>query len=121
MANWIKVDVNTPYKDGIDFIMGTAGVDRGTAFLAWFNLYVFFDAQTSTGEINITREEVDQRAGLKGVADALSSCGWLQFRGRKCHITNWQEHNGSSARARSERMSELSRLRWHPSPPMRHG
>lgn len=120
MANWIKVDVNTPYKDGILAIMEDCRCDRATAFFAWFTLYVWFDAQTASGTLNLSPAEVDTHAGLPGTAAALQRAGWLTFRGRKCIIANWQEHNSASARARSERMSNLAKRRWNPPPPMRH-
>ena len=119
MANWIKVDVNTPHKEGVSLIMETCQCDRANAFLAWFNLYVWLDAQTATGTVNVTREEVDRIAGIVGVSAALEQAGWLTFRGHKCYVSNWQEHNGQSARARSEQMANLSKRRWHPSPPSR--
>lgn len=126
MANWIKVDIDTPNKDAIEEIMDTCACSRGDAFLAWFNLYVWFDTITADGTINARPADIDQRAGLPGVADALQRAGWISFQGRKCVITNWAEHNGKSAKARALHARRMENLRWrkahpivHPPPPKR--
>jgi len=120
VSNWIKVDVNTPYKDGIESIMEACRISRGEAFLAWFKLYTFLDGLTATGVVNMTRDEIDGVSGHPGVADALEYAGWLTFNGRRCAIKDWLERNGQSARARSDQMARISNARWHPQPPMRH-
>lgn len=123
MANWIKVDIDTPTKDAIFNIMEDCQCSNGDAFLAWFNLYVWFDSVTADGTINATPEDIDQRAGLTGVAASLVRSGWIAFSGRKCVISNWAEHNGKSAKARALHANRMALCRVrkarHIPPPVR--
>ena len=120
MANWIKVDIDTPSKDAIFNIMEDCACSQADAFLAWLNLYLLFDSVTADGPINATARDIDQRAGIPGVAKALVRSGWIAFQGRKCVIANWAEHNGKSAKARAlhaTRMANYRYRRTHPIPP----
>lgn len=120
MANWIKVDVDTPSKDAIFNIMEDCACSQADAFLAWFYLYVWFDSVTADGTINATARDIDQRAGIPGVAKSLVRSGWIAFQGRKCVITNWAEHNGKSAKARALHANRMANYRYrktHPIPP----
>ena len=123
MASWIKVDVDTPYKPAIGEIMAWTGCGRADAFLAWFNLYAWFDTITADGRIACTKADIDAKAGLAGTADALERAGWLTFDSGVCQIVNWYEHNSKSARARAVRAKCMASLRARqakqPAPPMR--
>ena len=122
MGNWIKVDVETPYKPAIGAIMERTGCGRGDAFLAWFNLYVWFDQITADGLVHCTRADIDAKAGLPGAAQALEESGWLAFGAGGCQIVNWYEHNGKSAKARAVRARYMAGLRarkaGQPAPPV---
>jgi len=123
LGNWIKVDVDTPYKPAIGAIMERTGCGRGDAFLAWFNLYVWFDQITADGRVACTKADIDAKAGVPGTAGALEDAGWLSFVGGGCQIVNWYEHNGKSARARAVRAKCMAGLRTRrakqPAPPVR--
>lgn len=119
MANWIKVDIDTPSKDAIFNIMEDCACSQADAFLAWFNLYVWFDSVTADGTVNATPADIDRRAGLNGIARSLVASGWIAFQGRRCVITNWAEHNGKSAKARALHAARMANLRYrkgHPVP-----
>lgn len=99
---WIKIDVDTPNKRAIVRLADDCGVSRGDAFLAFFRLYSWLDEQTADGSLFADPEEVDAVARLRGTAASLSNSGWLTFSpdGRLA-VTNWQEHNGQSAKRRA--------------------
>jgi len=120
MSNWIKVDVDTPSKDAIYNIMDDCQCSQADAFLAWFNVYVWFDSVTADGTINATAKDIDQRAGIPGVAESLCRSGWIALRGHKCVIANWAEHNGKSAKARALHANRMANYRYrkgHTIPP----
>ena len=99
---WIKIGVDTPGKPAIVRLANDCGVSRGDAFLAFFRLYSWLDEQTADGTLYTDAEEVDAVARLDGLAASLERSGWLTFYpdGRMT-VTNWQEHNGQSAKRRA--------------------
>ena len=99
---WIKIDVDTPQKPAIVRMAHDCGCSRGDAFLAFFRLYSWLDEQTADGSLFADPEEVDAVARLKGAAASLASSGWLSFSADgRLTVTNWQEHNGQSAKRRA--------------------
>lgn len=99
---WIKIDVDTPNKPAIVRLANDCGVSRGDAFLAFFRLYSWLDEQTADGTLYADAEEVDAIARLPGTAASLARSGWLTFYpDGRLTVTNWQEHNGQSAKARA--------------------
>jgi len=100
-VRWIKIDVDTPNKPAIVRLANDCGCTRGDAFLAFFRLYSWLDEQTADGTLCADPEEVDAVARLPGTAASLAASGWLTFSGATLTVTNWQEHNGHSAKARA--------------------
>lgn len=99
---WIKIDVDTPNKPAIVRLANDCGVSRGDAFLAFFRLYSWLDEQTADGTLYADAEEVDAIARLPGTATILARSGWLTFYpDGRLTVTNWQEHNGQSAKRRA--------------------
>ena len=100
---WIKIDVDTPQKPAIVRLAADCGCSRGDAFLAFFRLYSWLDEQTADGTLYADPDEVDAVARLQGTAASLSSSGWLSFSADgRLAVTNWQEHNGASAKRRAQ-------------------
>ena len=99
---WIKIDVDTPQKPAIVRLAHDCGCSRGDAFLAFFRLYSWLDENTADGTLYADPDEVDAVARLQGTAASLSSSGWLLFSADgRLAVTNWQEHNGQSAKRRA--------------------
>lgn len=111
MARWLKVAVDTPYKQAIRNAARDCGCSRGDAFLAFFELYSWLDEQTDDGRLATDRAELDRWAGISGFAASLERSGWLTFQGDECIITNWGEHNGQCAKRRAEKARAMTRLR----------
>ena len=91
MARWLKVAVDTPYKQAIRNAARDCGCSRGDAFLAFFELYSWLDEQTDDGRLATDPAELNRWAGIPGFAESLSRSGWLTFRGDICEISNWGE------------------------------
>ena len=99
---WIKIDVDTPNKRAIVRLACDCRVSRGDAFLAFFRLYSWLDEQTADGVLYADADEVDAVARLEGTAASLANSGWLAFSpDGRLTVTNWQEHNGQSAKRRA--------------------
>ena len=101
MARWLKVAVDTPYKQAIRNAASDCGCSRGDAFLAFFELYSWLDEQTYDGRLATDQAELDRWAGIPGFSSSLERSGWLTFQGDECIITNWCEHNGQCAKRRA--------------------
>lgn len=101
-VRWIKIGVDTPNKPAIVRLAADCGCSRGDAFLAFFRLYSWLDEQTADGTLYADPEEVDAVARLQGTAASLAGSGWLTFYADgRLAVTNWNEHNGQSAKRRA--------------------
>lgn len=118
-THWIKVEKDTPHKPELRQAAKRCGVKRADAFLAFFQLWSFFDTHCVEGFLpGFTAEEADEIAGLRGFAAALVAAGWITFDPTGLTISNWDRHNGRSAKARAQTMRRVqahrARKRWDP-------
>ena len=114
-GDWIKVEKATPDKPEVGFIARACGVSQADAFLAWFRLWSYLDDQISDGSVRMwTPEDCDRIGRLPGLGNALSSdqgCGWITFHGSGATVTNWDRHNGQSAKKRCQTNRRVSHWR----------
>ena len=101
MARWIKIETHTPDKAEIRHIARRCGCTKAEAFLAFFRLFVWLDEQTEDGQVEFfTAADADEIAGLAGFGEALQEVRWLTFGPTGAVVTNWDRHNGKSAKKR---------------------
>ncbi len=101
MAKWIKVETHTPDKAEIRHIARRCHCTKAEAFLAFFRLFVWLDEQTDDGHVEFfTPEDADDLAGLPGFGDALQEVRWITFSPGGAVVSNWDRHNGQSAKRR---------------------
>lgn len=114
-GDWLKVEKRTPRKYEILTIAEVCGVSVGDAFLAWFQLWSWFDDETDSGHLpKLSSEKCDFLGGLPGLGRALAECGWVEFTpDGGAIIRNWDRHNGASAKKRllTSRRAALCRAR----------
>ena len=112
MSHWIKVEITTPDKPEIVAAARICGTIDEVAFTAFFRLWVYFDSHTATGFLpGITIADLDKRAGLKGFGKAMEQVGWIVEDARGISITNWERHNGDSAKSRALNQKRMQRNR----------
>lgn len=112
MSHWIKVEITTPDKPEIVAAARICGTTEEAAFTAFFRLWVYFDSHTATGFLpGITIDDLDKRAGLKGFGRAMEQVGWIVQDARGISITNWNRHNGDSAKSRALNQKRMQRNR----------
>ena len=100
-GDWIKIEKATPDKPEIRQMARLTRASKGDTFAAFFRFYAWADEQTNSGLIKfIGPEDVDQISGLVGFGKALEEVGWISFSETGAVITNWERHNGRSAKAR---------------------
>ena len=109
--HWIKVMKGTPNKPAMAEIRRWCGCTKAEAVLAFFELYCYFDDVTANGFIPFfSKEDAVERGGLAGLGDALEAVNWMTFLPEGAWVTDWEKHNGKSAKARmlnSERQNRF--------------
>lgn len=119
MTNWIKIEKSTPDKPELRKAARMCGVGKAEVFFAFFQLWSYFDSHCDSGFLpGLTREDIDDAAGLPGFAQALVYVGWLVVDASGVTIVNWERHNGKSAKVRAQTMRRVqahrARKRWDP-------
>jgi len=102
MGQWIKVEKATPDKPELRQIARLCKCSRAEAFLAFFRWLDYADEATSDGFIEFFGpSDIDDQAGLKGFGAALEAVHWIAFNERGAIVSNFQRHNGESAKKRA--------------------
>jgi len=100
-GHWMKVMKGTPKKAALSEIRRYCGCSKGDAFLAFFEMYCYFDDATADGFVAFFRkEDADEITGIKGFGEALEVVGWVRFDSDGARIYDWEKHNGRSAKRR---------------------
>ena len=101
MANWIKIETHTPDKTELRHVARLCRCSKAEAFLAFFRLFVWLDEQTDDGHVDFfTTADADEIAGLPGFGDAMEEVRWIHFGPNGAIVSNWERHNGQSAKRR---------------------
>ena len=117
--HWLKIEKCTPDKPELRKAAKRCGVSRSDAFMAFFELWAYFDTHCEDGFIpGVSAADVDEIAGLEGFADAMVAVGWIIIDPMGLTVSNWDRHNGKSAKARAQTMRRVqahrARKRWDP-------
>ncbi len=117
MSHWIKIEVVTPDKPEIRAAARICGKTMPEAFCAFFRLWAYFDAHTATGFLpGLVLEDLDDIAKLRGFGQAMANVGWISADSSGISISNWDRHNGQSAKKRAmdqkRKQRERARRRW---------
>ena len=101
MAKWIKVETHTPDKPEVRQIARLCNCTKADAFLAIFRVFVWLDEQTDDGHVEFfTPIDADEIGGLNGLGQALETVRWITFSTSGAVVSNWDRHNGQSAKRR---------------------
>jgi hypothetical protein len=101
MAKWIKIETHTPDKIEIRQIARLCRCTKAEAFLAFFRVYVWLDEQTDDGHVDyFTPADADEIGALPGLGQALEAVRWITFSAAGAVVSNWDRHNGQSAKKR---------------------
>ena len=112
MAKWIKVETHTPDKAELRQIARLCRCTKADAFLAFFRVFVWLDEQTEDGHVDyFTPDDADEIGGLPGLGTALESVRWITFSASGAVVSNWERHNGESAKKRCLAAERIKRYR----------
>jgi hypothetical protein len=112
MAKWIKVETHTPDKSELRQIARLCHCTKAEAFLAFFRVFVWLDEQTEDGHVDyFTPDDADEIGGLPGLGNALENVRWITFSDAGAVVSNWERHNGKSAKKRCLAAERIRRYR----------
>ena len=100
----MKVEKATPDKPEVFAIAEMLGIDPDSAFGKCFRIWRWFDDHTTNGKANgccVSKMLVDRLVGVKGFADCMVSVGWLIEDGSSVCASNFERHNGETAKTRA--------------------
>jgi hypothetical protein len=110
--HWIKVMKGTPNKPAMAEIRRWCDCSKAEAFLAFFELYCYFDDVSADGHIPFFNKlDVDERGGRDNLGDALEAVGWMTFNDEGAWVIGWEKHNGKSAKKRMLNSESHNRCR----------
>ncbi len=106
---WIKIENVTPDKPEIYVIAETLGIDPDAVLGKLIRVWIWADEQTFDGNalgnagsnaLSVTRALLDRLTCVTGFADALCSAGWIKPSENGFVFTNFDRHNGATAKQR---------------------
>ena len=103
-GDWMKVEKATPDKPEVFAIAETLGIDPDAAFGKCFRVWSWFDDHTTNGKSNgccVSKLLVDRLVSVSGFADCMVSVGWLVADGVGVSASNFDRHNGKTAKTRA--------------------
>lgn len=101
MANWIRIEKSTPYKQEIAEIARALHISTHEAFVRCFLVWSWADTESVDGFLKgIDLYGVDGVAGRRGFADVMVKVGWLAQRSDGVEIPEFLKHMGSSQKKR---------------------
>jgi hypothetical protein len=101
-GDWIKVQHVTPDKPEVHQIAERLSIDPDAVVGKLLRVWIWADQQTFNGNARgVTVSLVDRITGVSGFADAMVHCGWLLSDNGALVFTNFEAHNGKTAKERA--------------------
>lgn len=101
-GDWIKIENVTPDKPEVFQMAESLGIDPDAVTGKLLRIWIWADQQTEDGNARgVTRLLLDRITGVSGFADALLSVGWLNETDEGLSFTNFDRHNGKTAKQRA--------------------
>ena len=101
-GDWIKVDATLPDKPEVFAIAEYLGIDPDAACGKLVRIFVWANQQSRDGHAgSVTKMGLDCVARVTGMSNALIAVGWLKETPQGLIFTNFERHNGESAKKRA--------------------
>lgn len=111
-GDWIKIEATTPDKPEVYAIAERLGIQPEHAFGCLGVLWIWADQQTFDGNASgVTKLLVDRKTGVTGFADAMVEVGWLEPTEKGLAFTNFDRHNGNTAKKRAVTAKRVAKYR----------
>lgn len=112
-GDWIKVETNTPMKPEVWEMAELLGLDADAVVGKLVRFWSWADNHLgdSCDALRVTKTHIDKYIATPGFSEALKSVGWLQGDDRALILTNFDRHNGKTAKTRSLTAKRMRHLR----------
>ena len=111
-GDWIKVQHTTPDKPEVFAVAEALQIDPDAVTGKLLRLWIWADQQTTDGNAaSVTFALLDRVAGQRGFADALVRVGWLQVVDGGVVFSNFERHNGDTAKKRAQGLRRVGKHR----------
>jgi hypothetical protein len=112
MSTWIKMTTNLSTHPKVVRISSDLNADRLKIVGGLHAVWSTFDQHSADGMLeNYTPKLLDSIVGWKGFAGALISVGWLIEVDNSLMLKDFEDHNGKSAKERSQNAKRMSNTR----------
>jgi hypothetical protein len=99
---WIKIDHVTPDKPEIVNIAESLGIDQDAVFGKCIRLWIWADQQIgSCNALSVTLSFVDRLTNCPNFGKLLQQFGWITIKNGQYQLSNFNRHNGQTAKARA--------------------
>lgn len=114
-GDWIKWEKGFAEKDEVAATAVILKLDLANAAVLWMRFFEWADSRTADGYVRgATQGSLDMVMRQSGFAAAGVACGWLKFDDSGLQISNFDRHNGKTAKARALAIERKRRLRRAP-------
>jgi len=111
-GDWIKIEHVTPDKPEVHRMAEALGIDPDAVVGKLLRLWIWADQQTYFGDaLSVTLSSLDRICFVTGFAQALVNVGWLTCENGLVRFTNFDRHNGNTAKTRAGTMKRMQRKR----------
>lgn len=99
---WIKFDTDTSDKPEVWQIANDLGIDPDAVVGKLLRVWAWFDDHTVDGNAPcVTKKLLDRAVGVTGFCDSMVSAGWMTDDGKTIGLSNFERHNGKTAKDRA--------------------
>lgn len=102
ISPWIKLEHTTPDKPEFVRMAARLRMDQDSIVGKAIRFWVYCDQHGIAGDaMPITEKFIDKLVGKRGFAAALREVGWLDGNDGNLFVTNYERHNGQTAKSRA--------------------
>ena len=111
-GEWIKMRLDLASDPGVNRIRKATGIDADAIVGKLHRLWSWADVHTTDGIASgVDASWVDEFAGVTGFAEGMIAAGWLECDTESVRFSNFDRHNGLSAKRRCTQKTRTERSR----------
>ena len=111
-GSWLKIEIETPDKPEVWAIADYLEIDPDAVFGKLFRVWSWFDTHSEKGNApSVTKSLLNRTVGVTNFCDALISVGWMLEQNGEIVLTNFDRHNGETAKTRALAAKRASKRR----------
>ena len=110
-GDWIKIEHVTPDKPEVIEMADRLEIDQDAVLGKLIRLWVWADEQSLCDAASVTETFVDRLSRVTGFAKAMISVGWLVAKNGRLTFSNFDRHNGETAKKRALTQKRAQKFR----------